>query len=1448
MIKNSKIKKLKENKYRVYSEKGRNMGTYNSKEKAKERLKQIEFFKHQAKADDMENSVDDIGVIFEADAKDKLGVEDLFPEQSTGDMPTLHRPNPDGVWHQRQASLNKRSTGLTSMVSYIDRPPDLEEPFTYLEEDDFLFRGSDEEEMPGNKSDLNNEIKDNEMNKKSYMNYFYDMVKKEASANVSIKGYGRGETYGEAIYLMHAIISGVPENEVFNDDGLIHCFYILNKEDYTSDIFPSSAEILNDYKDGQIKRNATRDDLDQMQHHSSNLSKKSPKLKYNHYTTTGLELYAKDWKNEYGIDIYEPTLTGFKTKIQEESVSNKRVSSLNPYEKASLVSNKIINNQFESSIKLSESLIEEPLKGIELIHKDIRPKEDKDIQELEKEILDTSYLNLGLANIGIIYRDKNLDRIYALKTALEEIKNRKINVGSEDKNYKDLSNKLLKALRLYEQDSSLLKLTESLLSSFNSDDSQDSGSSQRGRGSSTPKKIEEKTISDYFNSNDYITTGAGYENNRELRSSIEEMQKRLLDLSKTSLGKDGSKYQERITSALGDADGKYGSQTSTAIMLFQGAINRKNKSRILRENGVLDKKTYEYLFPAKGKVDLGSTQKREKRNLVDLSSPRRSKVEKKKETAQYGGFNNQDADFLNFGLQSGQGQTMNQGGGSSMLNAPLRQAPSEQSGRDPMLYAALPPRRSSRKNLIENLYKVAENSEEENTELTGDQEIKQKELSNKATILIRNVIYKDLSEERISFEDIFADERHDTFKAGFLDGVINKKLAEIRKIEGFGEVFKAQRDGGKQTPDAFIKSEGFINKQFLIEFFGKLNIQDPEGNKQFESATSQGVISKGYGLNPNTKTWDENYVNYFMPIQKALFNLASTKVAENLKDGVDLDDLQKKVIRAIGLADASAADGKYGSKTAKAVKEIYRNTNYQGGKADGTMMTNELVQDLLNYDPSAKRTITGLGREDRGITATYIKRSQGGFAFDIYFQDEYGGMAKVTSGVPTLAEGKEKEYKDEIVKILSNIVNQPDIDAVFTAYNALNPSDFEPNSEGLEAVKSEVSAVETFSVVNFLKEEDTPVYSLTGMTQEGITSLFQETEAVDLGGEDASSQEEASTEKEEENKTLPEGIESDSSKGDNEGESYQKPIEAENLGELVSIMNQLREGRLSLSATASKKEDMIKEARKSIRKGFFEKLTEEKVFDEKYVKSYNEFDQLVSISKYAQDTQGERPRSSLRETKTKFDTDEIASKFSEVCNEIHNFLKSNGMRAEMEGVATAIYRYYLKNQSRYGGTGGINLNNAAQYYMAGLDLLEDLTGKNMSGTASSDFRRDTAKKVRDKYSQYGERIASSFPNMKTLYQEDMRSLGITGSYMVSYLMNIYSNDKKGDKFGGYFADKRFSDKRFYYGLGLQNKYDKLLTEIKKAKGDKKSKLYRNFANEVNNKMKNFISQTYRGQR
>lgn len=45
--KEAKIKKMPNGKYRVLSEKGKNLGTFDSKSKAKKRLRQVEFFKHK---------------------------------------------------------------------------------------------------------------------------------------------------------------------------------------------------------------------------------------------------------------------------------------------------------------------------------------------------------------------------------------------------------------------------------------------------------------------------------------------------------------------------------------------------------------------------------------------------------------------------------------------------------------------------------------------------------------------------------------------------------------------------------------------------------------------------------------------------------------------------------------------------------------------------------------------------------------------------------------------------------------------------------------------------------------------------------------------------------------------------------------------------------------------------------------------------------------------------------------------------------------------------------------------------------------------------------------------------------------------------------------------------------------------------------------------------------
>ena len=55
IIKNSFIRKLPNGKYRVVSRKGKNLGTYKTKEEASARLRAIEFFKHKKASD---NTID----------------------------------------------------------------------------------------------------------------------------------------------------------------------------------------------------------------------------------------------------------------------------------------------------------------------------------------------------------------------------------------------------------------------------------------------------------------------------------------------------------------------------------------------------------------------------------------------------------------------------------------------------------------------------------------------------------------------------------------------------------------------------------------------------------------------------------------------------------------------------------------------------------------------------------------------------------------------------------------------------------------------------------------------------------------------------------------------------------------------------------------------------------------------------------------------------------------------------------------------------------------------------------------------------------------------------------------------------------------------------------------------------------------------------------------------
>lgn len=102
----SYIKKLPSGEFRVMSHKGRNMGTYKSRKQAEQRLRSIEFWKHQDAADDVGNK------IREAD-KDP---NHYYDRGGIGDVPSFWRKNLD--YGERERILNKK---LAKLVDSLEK-------------------------------------------------------------------------------------------------------------------------------------------------------------------------------------------------------------------------------------------------------------------------------------------------------------------------------------------------------------------------------------------------------------------------------------------------------------------------------------------------------------------------------------------------------------------------------------------------------------------------------------------------------------------------------------------------------------------------------------------------------------------------------------------------------------------------------------------------------------------------------------------------------------------------------------------------------------------------------------------------------------------------------------------------------------------------------------------------------------------------------------------------------------------------------------------------------------------------------------------------------------------------------------------------------------------------------------------------------------------------------
>lgn len=97
MIKEAYIKKLRgKNLFRVYSEEGKNLGTYKSMIAAKKRLKQIEYFKHKSDASDH-----------------------LMPRGGDGNVPPFFRRNLD--YGERDIVLRKKLKKLKSLSQTLEQ-------------------------------------------------------------------------------------------------------------------------------------------------------------------------------------------------------------------------------------------------------------------------------------------------------------------------------------------------------------------------------------------------------------------------------------------------------------------------------------------------------------------------------------------------------------------------------------------------------------------------------------------------------------------------------------------------------------------------------------------------------------------------------------------------------------------------------------------------------------------------------------------------------------------------------------------------------------------------------------------------------------------------------------------------------------------------------------------------------------------------------------------------------------------------------------------------------------------------------------------------------------------------------------------------------------------------------------------------------------------------------
>jgi hypothetical protein len=703
---------------------------------------------------------------------------------------------------------------------------------------------------------------------------------------------------------------------------------------------------------------------------------------------------------------------------------------------------------------------------------------------------------------------------------------------------------------------------------------------------------------------------------------------------------------------------------------------------------------------------------------------------------------------------------------------------------------------TSRRLSIESFYKIAEDGFD-NTVIKSVSDFMKRE--------VVSDLNKGTSPSDIFGEDILAQGwTWDSNNSSFKDDYVSSKENGLFGLPGLNKEYDKNKSG-YETKDKFLKR--YLKESGVAQTVGTFISSYLKKN---EAVVDEGVantdtgftgIPKLYGYNRSIRTWDNDKVEYFKKVQRKLLNLKDTMVAKILNEGVKIEELQNEVTTSLG---TNPEDGKYGGGVDRAVQLIYSKTSIP--VAD-KRISKELLDALSKTPAKSEYSLGEIDSSERTIVSPIILEKLKADKSDnlVYIQDEYGSGISFRFGISS-----SESYDDTIVNLVNLIDESVSAAESFCTQNNISYIPLERGNTSLASAKigalpynkESINGVDNNSVATYEITEDAVVAGTSENSGDNQSEeVTTQTEQVTPGQTQQATNQQV---------VLPNNISSDPKKQDDNNEK----IEEQQLSELVRIFDGMRSGRYDISVRSYNLYigNLIKQA-KGARRSFFDKLAYDKRFDEK---SLNNYYHLVKEADM---------ESSLSQTKQRLDRDQMASNFSDMMNKLHQILSSNGMISGPEGVATAVYRHYSKNKSKFGGDGSININNLVFFYKAGIDLLETLSGGTMGGEEVAKFDRDMRSKADQRYVEYGTQMAERFPLAKNNYQ-NISDFGKAIATMLRYFKNDFSSDNNGDKIKSLMNTPFFSTEAFFASINIKRDYSKFNAQKDNQKN------YRKFAEKI----------------